>query len=103
LNKLSQLRNDFVHRRMEFIHIELETGDAMVRLAQTERELGHSDRAEHQLILAERACQEAQKRIGECERAEWPAAFDSAKQKLADLMRRISDFRKSVWEFGTSE
>ena len=89
----SDLRSEFLRRRMEFIHTELDTGAALVRLAQTERGLGRPDRAERQIELAQRACQEAERRIGECERAEWTAPFDAAQSKLAELKRLISEFR----------
>lgn len=94
VKKIADLRGDYVRRRMEFIHTELNVALAMVRLAQTERELGNHARADRQLVLAQLACDEANRRIEECKREEWPVAFDSAKSKLAELLRLILDFRQ---------
>jgi hypothetical protein len=94
MRSLSDLRADFVRRRMEFIHTELDTGAALARLAHTERQLGRPERARRQLALALHACKQAKKRIRQCDREEWPEAFDSANRKLALLLEFIFSYRK---------
>jgi hypothetical protein len=89
-----QLAADFHRRRLEFVHTELDTGAAFAGVAQTERKLGNTPRAAHNLVLAENACAEAKRRLDECDPTEMRAAFNSAQSKLEALEATIADLRR---------
>jgi hypothetical protein len=81
----AKLRAGFRRQRMGFIHVELEAGLTFAEVAKTERKTGNQERADRNVVLAGRACDEARRRLDESEREDAPEAYDLAAEKLSRL------------------
>ncbi len=89
----TQVRQEFNRQRLGFIHAELDIAFTFAEVARTEQGFGNADRAAHNLELAERARQEAQRRMDECDSECFPAAFDAAQDKMARLLALLESCR----------